>query len=93
MSCCNGRRRAARTAGQRIGWPPVPTTPTPTAPETPALAARARLRYVGDRAIVLRGAGSGLTYLADPEAAPSLDVDARDVRALLATGLFDAADG
>jgi hypothetical protein len=84
VSCCGGRRRAARTSA------PAPPAPRPA---PPPLHAPRRLRYRGDGPIVLRGAGSGLTYLVDVDTGPDgIAVDARDVAAFVATGVFEAAD-
>lgn len=78
MSCCGGRRRAARTPGSPSQ---APRTPPPRAP-----ASAVPVRYTGGHPIVLRGSATGRTYLFD--AGAEVPVDARDLPGLPAT-LFD----
>lgn len=83
MSCCGGKRRAARTAGPRAPAPHVPVVPPPPLHPTAAV------RYAGAHPVVLRGAASGRVYLFD--AGATVDVEARDVPAMLRLPPFSAA--
>ena len=76
MSCCSNRRAALGSVPQLRA----------AAYATPAAAAQ-RLRYLGQAPISLRGPHSGRVYSVDA-AAHELAVDARDLEALLRTGLF-----
>jgi hypothetical protein len=51
-----------------------------------------RVRYLGVRAVRVRGAASGRTYTAS-STDPLLRIDARDAAALIRTGLFRTAAG
>ena len=78
MGCCGQKRRALRTTPV-----PAPAPPPPVAVlRNPVLVAQ-----TGGSAVVVRGAASGLSYLFAPSGA-GLEVDGRDVAALLETGRF-----
>ena len=83
MGCCGQKRRALRAT-------PVPPPPPPPPPvavlQNPVL-----LAQTGGSAVVVRGAASGLSYLFAPSGA-ALEVDGRDVAALLETGRFNVWD-
>ena len=49
-----------------------------------------RLRYVGRGLVEARGAATGRNYVVS-ESAPEVDVDARDARELMKSGLFVVA--
>jgi hypothetical protein len=76
MSCCGHKRQALRTSTFHID----PRQHPPTL-QKPTL-----LTYVGGSALVVKGAGSGLTYLFVRD--ETLGVDERDVPMLAATGYF-----
>lgn len=76
MSCCGQKRQALRT---QVYQAPAPRP-------RPALQNPTPITYLGDSSFVVKGAASGLTYLFS--AREALNVDARDVSALIATGLF-----
>ena len=83
MSCCGHKRAALRAA----------FTAAHSAPPTPPpiqLREAVPLRYLRRGSIVVRGAGTGLTY-AFPTGSVPLDIDASDAEALLATGRFTRA--
>lgn len=81
MSCCGGRRAAARAGS--ISSPSVQTSSAPRA----ALRHPASLVFTGGGPLVVRGAATGLTY-AFPPGGVALPVDGRDVQALMASGAF-----
>jgi hypothetical protein len=76
MSCCGKNREALKSArtSGTTGSRPAATT---------------RVSYQGESAVLLRGPHTGSSYLFTPERR-ELDVDARDLAAILATGLFRA---
>ena len=80
MTCCGQKRRVLRTQVHRTETPrprPVLQNPTP-------------ITYLGESSFVTKGAATGFTYLfAQHE---PLNVDARDVPALVAMGIFTGAD-
>jgi hypothetical protein len=80
MSCCGHKRQALRTQVYQAETPrPRPTVQNPTP-----------IMYLGDSSFVVKGAATGFTYLFARHEA--LNVDARDVPALVAMGIFSAAD-
>ena len=79
MSCCGDKRRALR---------PSPTESVPvTTYRSPVIRRPTGLAYLGSEAIVVRGPVTGLTYVFGGGAA-ALEVDERDVPALVATRSF-----
>jgi hypothetical protein len=89
MPCC-GKKRAALTVRSIPSPAPLQSAAQPAAsgeasrPTGPAAAA---LRYLGQRSIALRGPRSGRVYTFDPTGDATV-VEARDLDALLRTGLF-----
>ena len=76
MSCCGQKRQALRTQVYQAETPrprPVVQNPTP-------------MTYLGESTFVAKGAATGLTYLFSRDEA--LNVDERDVPALVATGMW-----
>ena len=74
--CCGQKRQALRTQVYQAETPrPRPTLQNPTP-----------ITYLGESTFVAKGAASGLTYLFSAHEA--LNVDERDVPALVATGMF-----
>jgi hypothetical protein len=61
--------------------------PTPPVRLPPRLQSPRRIAFLGDTAVVVRGAASGLSYLFGPRG-EALEVDERDVPALVASGWF-----
>jgi hypothetical protein len=93
MSCCGHKRAAASGAlRRRDGNTARHLAASLTAPVAPARAADVRVRYLGVRAVRVRGAASGRTYTASATD-PLLGIDARDAAALIRTGLFRTAAG
>ncbi len=85
MACCNQRRQAARP---RSAVPPRVTAPADSdAAPADSDAAAVALRYIGSRSIRVQGPRSAQIYTAGP-AKRVVRVDARDVDALLRTGVF-----
>ncbi len=93
MGCCGQKRAAASAALRQRDRSAAPRRAAPraapraaTVPPT-ARAANVPLRYLGVRAVRVRGAASGRVYHASA-ASPSIAIDARDAAALIRTGLF-----
>jgi hypothetical protein len=79
MSCCGQKRQALRTQPYQAPVPrPRPGLENPTP-----------ITYLGEANFVTKGAATGFTYLFARHEA--LNVDARDVAALVAMGIFTAA--
>lgn len=77
--CCGQKRQALRTQVHQVETPrPRPTVQNPTP-----------ITYLGDSSFVAKGAVTGLSYLFSRDEA--LNVDERDVSALVATGIFARA--
>jgi hypothetical protein len=74
MSCCGQNRQALKQ--HRISVTAEPPPPLSS-----------RLKYTGRSEIILRGPASGRSYLFAPEG-PAQEIDAADLAALTATGLF-----
>ena len=87
MGCCGNKRAAAGAALRRRDGD---TAPRRAAPVSAARLADVSVRYLGARPVRVRGAATGRAYHASP-ANPSLAIDARDVAALVRTGLFRPA--
>ena len=79
MSCCGQKRQAWREAVQAKMQ--VAATPPPVL-QNPVL-----LNHLGPSSLVIKGDVSGFTYLFSGEET-GLEVDARDVPTLMATGQF-----
>ena len=77
MSCCGKNRQALKS--ERISA----TTNVRSA------TTMTRVSFQGEYAVMLRGPHTGSSYLFTPERR-ELDVDSRDLAAILATGLFRA---
>ena len=92
MSCC-GNKRAAASGALRRRDPSARgrlAASSRAVPLTPARAPDRPVRYVGVRAVRVRGAASGRTYTASATD-QLLMIDARDAAALMRTGLFRTA--
>ena len=87
MSCCGQRRQAWRQySGQSTASAIVQTTEVPeTVVKNPVA-----LNHLAEGSLVVKGAATGITYLFGGRGT-SLNVDERDVAALLATGTFSPA--
>ncbi len=92
MGCCNQKRTSLRLAGAAARS--VSTGASAPAAGESAAASRGRgrgvevpLRYLGARAVRVRGAASGRVYVVRAQAAELL-VDQRDVAGLLRTRQF-----
>jgi len=83
MGCCDKKRASMR--GAAVTRPGKPLTGRL---EPRGTAAEVRLRYLGNRAIRVRGSASGRTYVVPGRTAGPVLVDARDVAALVRTGYF-----
>ncbi|MGQ0645929.1 MAG: hypothetical protein ACT4P7_00070 [Gemmatimonadaceae bacterium] len=84
MSCCGDRRRAAtRSTHQRMAQRP---SSSPIA----VLRNPVSVGFVAAGPVVVRGATTGLTY-AFPAGGGALQVDERDLDALLGSGMFRRA--
>jgi hypothetical protein len=79
MSCCGQNRQAWRE------WKPAALPAA--APSPPVLQNPVALRHLGTSSLVIKGAITEHTYLFAGQDT-TLDVDERDVSALLATGRF-----
>lgn len=82
MSCCGQHRETLRAAS--IGLAAPPDAPPP------AIRYATPVTFTGDSPIVVRGTRTGLTYLFGPRG-QVLEIDGRDVSALVATGRFERA--
>jgi len=91
MGCCGQKRAAASVALRRRDRSAAPQRAAPRVASASALAAGrpadVPLRYLGVRAVRVRGSASGRVYHAS-STRPSITIDARDVAALIRTGLF-----
>jgi hypothetical protein len=76
MSCCGKNRQALKST--RISVTRNPRPPLST-----------RLAYQGESNVLLRGPSTGRSYWFTPETREQ-EVDARDLTAMIATGLFGA---
>jgi hypothetical protein len=81
MSCCSSQRNAARLS------PILRAAVTVAQPQEPA-ATNAKMRYIGKVPLSLRGPFSGVVYRIGPSQR-TLDVDPRDLDAMMRTGLFE----
>jgi hypothetical protein len=84
MGCCGKKRASMRLASNvrsARAITPRPLTAKARQPDVP-------LRYLGSRAIRVRGSASGRVYTAPANPTPALFVDPRDVAALVRTGYF-----
>jgi hypothetical protein len=81
MSCCSGQRSAARSSPMLRAAAAVAQ---PKAVETSTVI----VRYTGTAPLALRGPFSGLVYRVGATHR-AIEVDPRDLEALLRTGLFE----
>ena len=81
MPCCSSQRSAARTS------PILHSAVTVAQPQVPA-ATNVNMRYTGKVPLALRGPFSGSVYRIGPSQR-TLDVDPRDLEAMMRTGLFE----
>lgn len=83
MGCCDKKRAFMRQAA--VTRPDKPLT---RRLKPGGRAAEVRLRYLGNRAVRVRGSASGRVYVVPGRMAGPVLVDSRDVAALVRTGYF-----